>query len=525
MSVAGRIATGTGVALALLLIILAWDVALVDQLAEVNQSLSEVNFRASTSALKQARLLNQIDEFTRKYHVTEDAAYAGRLAELRLDYAGRLAALRSLDLAPSVRPQVDLLVQGWEEYWALLSNYSAASGDLRDPQNQMLTEQLAALDRLSQQLDRVTSAAQLQVLEQSLRSVEVSGRARKLSWSIAASALLISLLILWLTIRSISRPLIQLTKGTQAVADGEFSVRLETRGRDELSRLASSFNQMVRRLGEAELAKKDFLSHVSHELKTPLASMYETNELLLEEIPGPLNDKQKRFLILNLDSSRRLSAMISKLLDLSRLEAGAMEYDFRHHNLVELVRTVVAGFEARARDRKVRLVLQVPVAAVLVNCDYDRMIQVVQNLIDNALKFSPAASAIEIRVFPKGVPKAEPDWVDHTDSEIAQMSGDMVLMEVADSGPGVPEDQKPLIFRRFHQINRQGREHATGGVGLGLAICGEITEAHRGWMGLRSNEETGSVFMVALPPATTSPVADEVDGTEREVWEEQIVGA
>lgn len=522
MRVAGRIATGTGVVLALLLVILAWDVALVDQLAKVNQSLSEVNFRASTSALEQARLLNQIDEFTRKFYVTEDPAYSGRLSELRLEYVRRLAELRSLALAPSVRAQVDLLVAGWDEYWALLTDFDSVAGRPGSTVGEMPITELTLLDRLQRSVDRVSVAAQMQVLEQSLRSVEVSGRARRLSWSIAASALLLSLLILWLTIRSISRPLLQLTKGTQAVADGEFSVQLETRGRDELSRLASSFNQMVRRLGEAERAKKDFLSHVSHELKTPLASMYETNELLLDEIAGPLNDKQKRFLTLNLDSSRRLSAMISKLLDLSRMEARAMEYDFRHHNLVELVRTVAAGFEATARDRQVRLLVQVPRSEVKINCDYDRIIQVLQNLIDNALNFSPAASAIEIRVFPGGVPKAKPDWVDHTDSEISQMSQEMVILEIADSGPGISVDQKPLIFRRFHQVNRLGRERATGGVGLGLAICGEITEAHQGWMGLRDNDDTGSVFMVALP-AVDKPVAE--GALNEDYLQEQIVGA
>lgn len=522
MTVAGRIATGMGVVLSLLLVILAWDVALVDELAEVNQSLSEVNFRASTGALQQARLLNRIDEFTRKYYVTEDVAYAHRLADLRLEYAQQLSEMQALDLSPSIRSQVSTLLGEWDSYWSLLVKYSEAEKIGRTASSEMQSAELAALGRIQERLRRVTDAAQMQVLDQALRSVEVSGRARRLSWSIAASALLLSLLILWLTIRSISRPLIQLTHGTQAVAAGEFSVQLETRGRDELSRLASSFNLMVRRLGEAERAKKDFLSHVSHELKTPLASMYETNELMLEEIPGPLNDKQKRFLTLNLDSSRRLSAMISKLLDLSRMEAGAMEYDFRIKDLVELVRTAVAGFEARARDQDVRLTLQMPSTPVQVSCDYDRMIQVMQNLLDNALKFTPAGSAIEIRVLPPAVPITRPDWVDHTESEISQMSSEMVVIEVADCGPGIPEDQKPLIFRRFHQISQTGSEHPTGGVGLGLAICGEITEAHQGWMGLRDKEGAGSVFMVALP-AAESEVSDRTK-TEQH-WQEQAVGA
>jgi len=520
MRVAGRIATGSGVALTILMVILAWDVALVDQLAEVNQSLSAVNYQASASALDQARLLNQIDEFTRKYHVTGDPAYGQRLAQLRLDYAAQLADLRSLDLASSVRARVGELDREWNSYWRLLADFDTSSRLAAAGQEDQQTAQLEGLARLRTQLTRVTDAAQMRVLDQALRSVEVSGRVRERSWSIAASALLLSLLILWLTIRSINRPLTQLTKGTRAVADGEFSVQLEARGRDELSRLASSFNFMVRRLGEAERAKKDFLSHVSHELKTPLASMYETNELLLEEIAGPLNEKQKRFLTLNLDSGRRLSAMISKLLDLSRMEAGAMEYEFRRYDLVELLSTVVAGFEARGQDHEVRLVMQAPATGVEVDCDYDRMIQVIQNLLDNALKFAPRRSAIELRVYPDGQPTVQPDWVDHTQSAIGQMSTERVLLEVADSGPGIPQDQKPLIFRRFHQISQSGREQVTGGVGLGLAICGEIVEAHQGWMGLRDNEGTGSVFMVSLPAAEA--VVAEGESSSGELREQTV---
>ena len=522
MRVGGRIAIGTGVALATLLVILIWDVALVDQLSDVNQTLSEVNFRASTVTLEQARILNKIDEFTRKFYVTADPAYADRLGELRFDFAQSLADLHSLSLAPRVRFEVSGLYGRWDSYWQLFAKYRVLNRLDEGARQSLLETQLSSLDDVQRQLSLVSEAAQTVVLEQALRSAEVSGRARRLSWSIAASALLVCLLILWWTIRSINRPLTLLTRGTQAVADGEFSVQLETRGTDELSQLASSFNQMVRRLGEAERTKKDFLSHVSHELKTPLASMYETNELLLEEIAGPLNEAQKRFLALNLDSSRRLSAMISKLLDLSRLEAGVMEYDIRRHDLADLVRTAMAGFEARARELEVRFVLHSPQNGVLVDCDRDRMIQVVQNLVDNALKFSPRDGAVELRIFPPGVSQVSPDWVDQTDSAISQLSEEMVLLEVADSGPGIPAEQKPLVFRRFHQVNNSGGRHPTGGVGLGLTICGEITEAHQGWMGLRDNEGTGCVFMVALP-ATES--ADDVGGPVAEMPQEHAVGA
>ena len=522
MSVGGRIAIGTGVALAILLIILVWDVALVDQLAGVNQTLSEVNFKASTLALEQARVLNKIDEFTRKLQVTGDPAYADRLSELRLEFSGYLADLQALDLASSVREQVRALHEEWNSYWRLHTEFRSPEGLNMDEVEAVWQAQLDGLVGVQRRLSMVSEAAQNVVLEQALQSAEVSGRARRLSWSIAASALLLCLLILWWTIRSISRPLTQLTRGTQAVADGEFSVQLETRGRDELSQLASSFNMMVRRLGEAERTKKDFLSHVSHELKTPLASMYETNELLIEEIAGPLNDAQKRFLALNLDSSRRLSAMISKLLDLSRLEAGVMEYDFRRHDLTDLVRTTIAGFEARARELGVRFVLQAPEEGVPVDCDRDRMLQVVQNLVDNALKFSPRDGAVELRVLPPGTGLGSPEWVDQTDSAMSQLSDEMVLLEVADSGPGIPDDQKPLVFRRFHQVHQSGGAHPTGGVGLGLTICGEITEAHQGWMGLRDNDSSGCVFMVALPAASNAVELSRATVAESR---EQAVGA
>lgn len=517
MRVGGRIAIGTGFALAILLIILVWDVALVDQLAGVNQALSEVNFRASTLALEQERTLNKIDEFTRKYFVTSDSAYGDRLSDLRLEFASYLADLHALNLSTWVRTQVNDLFHEWDGYRRLSASLQSLDALDAAGTERRYEAQLASLARIQQSLSEVSHSAQTVVLEQALRSAEVSGQARRLSWSIAASALLLCLLILWWTIRSINRPLTLLTRGTEAVAQGEFSVQLETRGRDELSQLATSFNQMVRRLGEAERTKKDFLSHVSHELKTPLASMYETNELLLEEIAGPLNDAQKRFLTLNVDSSRRLSAMISKLLDLSRLEAGVMEYDFRRHDLVALVRTALAGFEVRAREQDVVLELQGPETGVMVDCDRDRMIQVVQNLADNALKFSPEGSTVELRVLPAGVSQTRPDWVDQTDSALSQLSGEMVLLEVADSGPGIPADQKPLVFRRFHQLQNSGSRHPTGGVGLGLTICGEITEAHQGWMGLRDNELTGCVFMVALPAVESSgDVGQETGEVSRE---------
>lgn len=509
MRVASRVALGSGVAVVLLLAVLAWDLYLVDRLAGEHQELSGIDFRASNITLQQAKLINQIDEFTRKLYVTGDAAYADRLAELRTRFAEHLAELSALDLSPEVRTEVQELAQTWESYRRQLSQFPSVPAE---------SDLLAEVNRLGSQVDRLGQTAQEAVALQAAKSARVSGQAQRISWGVVVAALLASVIVLGLTIRSINRPLSLLTRGTEAVAEGEFDIELETGGSDELAKLAASFNQMVRRLGEAESAKKDFLSHVSHELKTPLASMHETNELLLEEIPGPLTDKQKRFLVLNLDSSRRLSAMISKLLDLSRLEAGAMDYDFRRRKLADVVKIAVAGFEARARDQGVRLALRDSSGGVVVSCDRDRLIQILENLIDNALKHSPRSDVVQVSLrYTKVDQGIGTVWVGTPRPGRRSVGGAMALIEVADSGPGIPNGQKGQIFDRFHQLKVKGHSTAPRGVGLGLAICREIAAAHNGTIGVRDNEGGGSVFMVALPAELAKSAAS--GATDGEVAE------
>lgn len=486
MKVTARLAIGTGIAVVLLLAVLVWDLATIRRLAAVGQELSQVSFRVSMLALEQDRLLNRMDEFIRKYSVTEDEAYDERLSELEEAFAGRLAELSSLRLSDEERLEVGTLSSLWAGYWrAAVTFQDSPSAGLAVDRDRLETL-LDRLHVLQRQVRRLDEVAQSRVSQEARRSVEVSRRAERLSWAVVGVAMVVSLLILWLTVRSIQRPLNRLAGGTRAVADGDFSVRLDSSGRDEFGRLAESFNQMVHRLAELDQVKKDFLSHVSHELKTPLVSMQEATELLLEEIPGPLNDRQRRFLALNLESSLRLSTMITRLLDLSRLEAGVMEYEFLAHDLGDIVRTAVSGFEARSRELEIGIELNVPEHGIAVDCDRDRIIQVVGNLVDNALRFSSTGDTIEISVHPLLAAYSEkgPPFV-----------------EVKDRGPGIPDEEKERVFERFYQV-RQGRGEGGGkGVGLGLAICREIIEAHGGGISVRDRKEGGSVLSFNLPEA------------------------
>ena len=215
--------------------------------------------------------------------------------------------------------------------------------------------------------------------------------------------------------------------------------------------------------------------------------MRETNELLLDGLAGPLTSEQRRMLELNRDGAVRLSGMIRKVLDLSRLEAGAMEYDFAAHELGRLLRQGVDEFSAAAQDRGIAVELRLPESDVTVHCDRDRLLQVVNNLLANALKFAPPGSLVKVELEAPAERRVVRGW------RRAREDGRAVV-RVEDQGPGVPADQQKRIFDKFHRGSRKGSH----GFGLGLAISREIVEAHGGRLFIERSSTEGTVFGVEL---------------------------
>src|SRR5438067_2701818 len=162
--------------------------------------------------------------------------------------------------------------------------------------------------------------------------------------------------------------------------------------------LRRDHRRMLVRMKEIDQMKKNFISHVSHELKAPLASMQETTHLILERIPGPLTDKQQRLLELNLQSGKRLAQMIGNILDLSRLEAGIVEYEMQSCDLADLIHNVVMELSSEARDNSLRMLMDIQREPVLVKCDPNRMVQLFSNLLENAIRFSRKGGSIAVHL-------------------------------------------------------------------------------------------------------------------------------
>jgi two-component system sensor histidine kinase GlrK len=263
-------------------------------------------------------------------------------------------------------------------------------------------------------------------------------------------------------------------------------------------------DQLTRHMGEVAQMKKDFISHVSHELKAPLASMQETTHLLLERIPGPLTDKQQRLLDLNLQSGKRLATMLGNILDLSRLEAGIVDYEMQCHDITGLVRDAVAELTLQSRHDGTHILTDIQTEPIWVDCDPRRVVQVVTNLVQNALRFSSRNSIVNVHV---GVSHSLPKRIPPSSRSLLEGSGEndgFAMIAISDSGPGIEDAHKEKIFEKFHQV-KQGKKTLGQSLGLGLAISRSVVEAHFGTIWVEDNPDGGSIFIVLLPSAAAKP--------------------
>ena len=303
---------------------------------------------------------------------------------------------------------------------------------------------------------------------------------------VAVSAMIMAILLaglisLWL-IRSITRPVFDLQSGMHAVASGDFTHKLQVHPNraDEFGRLSQSYEAMATRLAQLDRLKAEFVSVASHELKTPINVILGYVELLEDGIYGKLQDQQREVCETIAAQARNLTRLVRRLLDVSRFEAGGGALECRQLDLARFLDTLQSSFSVLAMQRSVQF--QVNRSEALpaeVRWDEDRMNEVLGNLLSNAFKFTPRGGRVQLTA----------DAVD-----------DDIIIEVSDTGAGIPPEQLPRIFQKFYQADNQAKASAKG-TGLGLAIAKEIVEAHGGSITARSEAGHGATFRITLPAA------------------------
>ena len=491
MSVSRRLILSVGILMLLSLGVLGYQLWTVIRMQRINDELSNVSFVTATRMLEIEQEGGNIAALSLKYLGLGDESR--RKMDQALNDGIQAFDDRLRELQASLKPweapeEVARLSTAWIDYRTQIAQARRTpAGDGRDD---LPPELESAIENLSRRANDAREAVLKSIGTQVQKNQSMGGRAESISLAAVVLFLVLGGTVTYLTLHAINKPLHELTRGTRSIAGGEFSHRLPVEGPSEFAELARDFNAMSERLGELDEMKKDFVSHVSHELKAPLAAIRQTLAVTLEQVPGQINDAQRRLLQLSRNSAERLSAMVANLLDVSRLEAGTMEYEMSAQDIAGIARQVADEFSLKADEKLIRLVVNSEAPSMAVFCDGDRMIQVISNLVDNALKFSPSNSTIRIDV-----------------SHNRSSSAPRVTVSVSDSGHGVPDDQKQNVFVKFHQIKGRGKRTAGQGVGLGLAICKTIVDAHRGRIWVEDNPGGGSVFRVEIPGAQVQEAA------------------
>lgn len=319
-------------------------------------------------------------------------------------------------------------------------------------------------------------------IEEKLAAVE-----RTLLMAILAYMALIVTLTVALA-ASIVKPVENLTRSARVLAGGDLAHRAHVQGSQEINQLADTLNQMAERLQALETARRQYVSDVSHELRAPLASIRGMAETMIQH-GGTDPSLSERYLPRIVSQTERLARLATQLLDLAQIESGGV---FRHETDVNLRSVVEEAVNTAATQKRaaggapveVRLAEELPT----LHADRDRLLQMLINLLDNALRHTPPEGRIEVR---------------------ARRADASVEITVEDTGPGIPEEHLPHLFERFYRVDR-ARTVAKGGSGLGLAIVKQIVESHRGTIRVESTPGAGTRFLVRLPVEGSRPVPMEV---------------
>jgi signal transduction histidine kinase len=331
-----------------------------------------------------------------------------------------------------------------------------------------------------------------------------------------ASIVLSVLVAVWLATR-ITKPLEALTSGAKDLAEGHFDRRLSITSHDELEILADTFNHMTGRLKEnveqleesnkklaavneelkeLDRMKSDLLANVSHELRTPLTAIKGYTDYILERRLGMITEKQEKGLVVVQRNLERLSKTINALLDFSRMDVGRIALNLQPFALAPLLEQIVTALRSELERKGLKLTADIERDLPPVIGDREKLSAVLENLIINALKFTPEGGRITVSASRAGAP-GRPS----------------ARIRVSDTGVGIAPEQIAKIFNRFHQVDTSSSRRF-GGVGLGLAIVKSILEAHGATITVESELGHGTTFAFVLPVLERPEAARGREATE-----------
>lgn len=465
----------------------------LNQLARLTRAASSVDGQTVRLTERLSNNMFSMVSFEKKYLISKDNDFYQHFLKIKEDFNKDIEQLRLLVTGPGKKKIKIFHIAGngkqerflkinqlCNEYFSIFTQEIENVNKGRAyPYKEYQLQKEKIVEEINNNFKYIIWSAKSDRDEKIKISSEISTNVFKTTSIAAGLSIIFGILISFFNTRSINRSILLLQKKTKDIAKGKFEKILDIASPPEIEDLANDFNTMCDRLKELAEMKEDFISHVSHELRTPLTVIREASRLLID---GTFTDNPKsrdEFLTIVSDECERLIVSVNRILDLSRMEAKMMEYHFNHTNLIHLIRKCILKLAPIAQRKNITLEFTPPPKLPEILMDSERISQLLENLVANALKYTDAKGSVIVSTSLKN----------HDDKAVE--------VSVSDTGCGIHEKNLYKIFDKFKRIE-SGKETVRG-TGLGLSIAKHIISVHGGKIWVESTPGKGSTFFFTLP--------------------------
>jgi two-component system sensor histidine kinase GlrK len=476
LTIFARLVVGYLLIFILAVTVTIYSIAQLRQLENVTHSILAVDHRLIDYEQKISDVLLSMMRYERKFVIIKDEGLYNQFSIAKKDFNKHLNDAILVAETDEVRELLKSINIYHQEYQAIFRDeLKYLRSGQQYPEDNYRQEKEAAVNEIMETLKELRTKSQQNTYKKVQKLGEAEVNASKVAIVLGLISLILGIVIsIFITI-NITKPLSIIKHRTADIAKGDFGDDLNLSSPPEIKELANAFNMMCSKLKEIEKLKSDFFSLMSHELRTPLTTIKEGTNLYLEGLKDEeTTEKQRKLLTIINEECIRMITMVNSLLDLSKMEAGMMVFNVTRANLVVLINKVTREIEPLAETGNVVIETEIQEGLPHIKIDCDRILQVLRNLIGNAVKFTPEGGRVRIN---------------------ALNSDQKVKVSITDTGSGISKENLVSIFEKYHQES----SNKIKGTGLGLSIVKHIIDAHGGKVWVESTSENGSTFSFVLP--------------------------
>jgi two-component system sensor histidine kinase GlrK len=456
----------------------AYAISQISRINEVTRSVLTVNSRMSDNTKRLSDVVLSQVRYEKKYLISKDEVFYDQFLQLKADFDRTLGEMMPIADSPQAKRILTTIKESYQNYQFLFQEEFKFLRTGRSYSREGFNrEKEKATESIIDELEKLRTYIARNDTDKIRSLHEIGTNLRRIAWIMTEAFLIFGIVVPLLINRSITRPLSILEKKTKDIGKGNFKEDLSISSPPELAGLAGAFNLMCNKLSELDKMKSDFFSSVTHELRTPLSTIKMGIVLLKEGIEGPLTEGQRGLLKVLEKETLLMIGQVNSLLDLSKMEAGMMRFQFEPRNIGPLIDQTIEEMGPLVEAKKINLEILVTDGLPALKMDSERILQALRNIIGNAVKFTPEKGRVTVS---------------------ARHADHGVKVSVADTGPGIPAGSLITIFEKFQQATIEG-SHPVKGTGLGLAIAKQIITLHGGKIWVESELGRGSTFIFVLP--------------------------